>query len=54
MTGYFAGSTASVFPPLPLEDWEDSKETLHRYAQFLGKIRVSYTPSMNNCWHVTL
>ena len=54
MTGYFAGSTASMFPPLPLEHWEDSKETLHRYAQVVGKIRVRYTPSMNHWWHVTL
>src|SRR5215213_7631776 len=54
MTGYFAGSTASMFPPLPLEHWEDSKETLHRYAQVVGKIRLRYTPFMNHWWHVTL
>ena len=41
-------------PPLPLAEWEDSKETLHRYAQVIGKIRLRYTPFMNHWWHVTL
>jgi hypothetical protein len=43
-----------AFPPLPLEEWEDSKETLHRYAQVVGKIRLRYSPFMNHWWHVTL
>ena len=42
------------FPSLPLEEWEESKETLHRYAQVVGKIRLRYTPFMNHWWHVTL
>ena len=54
MTGSLAGSTASIFPSLPLEEWEDSKETLHRYAQVVGKIRLTYMPFMNHWWHVTL
>lgn len=39
-----AGDPAAeqAFPPLPLEAWEDSKETLHRYAQVVGKIRLRY------------
>ncbi|HZA43731.1 MAG TPA: DUF5996 family protein [Rubrobacter sp.] len=43
-----------ALPPLPLEEWEQSKETLHRYAQVVGKIRLRYTPFMNHWWHVTL
>jgi hypothetical protein len=42
------------FPPLPLEDWEESKETLHRFVQVVGKIRLGYAPFMNHWWHVTL
>jgi hypothetical protein len=42
------------FPPLPYEAWEESKETLHRYAQVVGKIRLRYAPFMNHWWHVTL
>jgi hypothetical protein len=55
VAGSVEGSAAErTFPPLPLEEWEDSKETLHRYAQVVGKIRLRYTPFMNHWWHVTL
>lgn len=43
-----------LFPPLPLEAWEESKETLHRYAQVVGKVRMELTPYRNHWWHVTL
>ena len=41
-------------PPLPLEEWEDTKETLHRYCQIVGKIRMELSPPRNHWWHVTL
>ena len=41
-------------PPLPLDAWEDTKETLHRYAQVVGKIRLANAPFKNHWWHVTL
>jgi Family of unknown function (DUF5996) len=47
-------SSGSVFPPLPLEEWEETKETLHRYAQIVGKIRLEYSPFRNHWWHVPL
>jgi hypothetical protein len=47
-------SAGRIFPPLPLEEWEESKETLHRFAQVVGKIRLKYAPFMNHWWHVTL
>ncbi|MGB3634432.1 MAG: DUF5996 family protein [Rubrobacteraceae bacterium] len=40
--------------PLPLEEWEETKETLHRYAQIVGKVRMELSPPMNHWWHVTL
>jgi Family of unknown function (DUF5996) len=43
-----------VFPPLPLEEWEDTKETFHRYAQIVGKLRLEYSPFRNHWWHVPL
>ena len=43
-----------AFPPLPLEEWEETKETLHRYAQIVGKVRLGYTPFRNHWWHVPL
>jgi hypothetical protein len=41
-------------PPLPLQEWVDTKETLHRYCQIVGKVRMEYSPFRNHWWHVTL
>src|SRR5918995_858305 len=46
--------TMRALPPLPLDDWEDTKETLHRYCQIAGKVRMEYSPYGNHWWHVTL
>jgi len=43
-----------ALPSLPLEDWEDTKETLHRYTQIVGKVRLEYSPFRNHWWHATL
>jgi len=43
-----------AFPPLPLDEWVESKETLHRYAQIVGKVRLGYSPFRNHWWHVPL
>jgi hypothetical protein len=45
---------ARALPPLPLDDWEDTKETLHRYCQIAGKVRMELSPFRNHWWHVTL
>src|SRR5918999_1789970 len=45
---------ARALPPLPLDDWEDTKETLHRYCQVAGKVRMELSPFRNHWWHVTL
>ncbi len=44
----------SLFPPLPIEEWEDTKNTLHLFFQIVGKIRLTLFPKMNHWWHVTL
>lgn len=41
-------------PPLPLEEWKDTRETLHRYSQVVGKLRMELSPPRNHWWHVTL
>ena len=41
-------------PSLPLDDWRDTKETLHRMSQIVGKIRLGAMPHRNHWWHVTL
>jgi len=42
------------FPPLPLEEWEPTKKTLHLYAQIVGKVRMELMPKQNHWWHVPL
>jgi hypothetical protein len=41
-----------IFPELPLEEWEKTKNTLHLYLQIIGKIRLKTFPKMNHWWHV--
>lgn len=43
-----------AFPPLPLEEWESTKTTLHLYIQIIGKIRLKLMPRRNHWWNVTL
>lgn len=33
-----------AWPPLPLASWRDTCDTLHLYAQVIGKIRLALTP----------
>jgi hypothetical protein len=47
-------STLERWPPLPYADWQPTKETLHRYVQIIGKIRMALVPFRNHWWHVTL
>ena len=42
------------FPPIPLEDWEETKMTLHLFLQIAGKIRLKLMPRKNHWWHATL
>lgn len=42
------------WPALPYSEWQPTKETLHRYAQMVGKLRMSLVPFRNHWWHVTL
>jgi hypothetical protein len=41
-----------LFPAMPLESWADSKATVHRYAQIVGKIRLAASPRRNHWWNV--
>ncbi len=46
--------TDDAWPALPYEDWLGTKQTLHRYTQIIGKIRMALVPFRNHWWHVTL
>ncbi|MET7619755.1 DUF5996 family protein [Streptomyces sp. NPDC005408] len=41
-----------LFPPIPLTEWQDTKETLHRFTQVVGKIRLAASPRRNHWWNV--
>ncbi len=43
-----------LWPSLRLEDWRPTKETLHRYAQVIGKIQLALTPGVCHFWNVML
>jgi hypothetical protein len=40
------------FPPMPLAAWPDTKATLHRFAQVIGKIRLTCGVRRNHWWGV--
>jgi hypothetical protein len=42
------------WPILPLDQWQDTYETLHLWSQIVGKIRLSQMPWINHSWHVPL
>ena len=42
------------WPSLPLAEWSDTCETLHRWTQVVGKVRMAFTPLVNHWWNVTL
>ncbi len=42
------------WPDLPYDEWAETKRTLHRYAQIVGKVRMALVPARNHWWHVTL
>jgi len=44
--------TNTAWPSLPLEEWQDTKNTLHLYLQIVGKIRLTLFPRLNHWWHV--
>jgi hypothetical protein len=39
---------------LPLAEWMDTYDTLHRWTQIVGKIRLALTPQVNHWWNSTL
>ena len=46
-------SGQQLWPDLPLAAWSDTCETLHRWTQIAGKVRLKLTPLINHWWNVT-
>ncbi len=47
-------ATINQWPELPLAQWKDTYDTLHRWTQIVGKIRLALTPLQNHWWNSTL
>ncbi|MGH3622423.1 MAG: DUF5996 family protein, partial [Sciscionella sp.] len=41
-----------LFPPMPLAEWQDTKATLHRFVQVVGKVRLAASVRRNHWWNV--
>lgn len=41
------------WPELPFAAWENTCDTLHMWAQIVGKTRMALTPLVNHWWNVT-
>ncbi|GAA1244653.1 DUF5996 family protein [Janibacter melonis] len=44
----------SAWPGLRVEDWVDTRDTLHLWTQVVGKVRLARSPLVNHWWQVTL
>ena len=42
------------WPPLPLAEWQDTRDTLHMWTQVVGKVRMALSPRVNHWWEVPL
>jgi hypothetical protein len=42
------------WPALPLDRWQDTRDTLHLWSQVVGKTRLALAPPVNHWWHVPL
>jgi hypothetical protein len=43
-----------AWPRLRLSDWLETRETVHRWTQIVGKLRLAHAPLVNHWWHATL
>lgn len=44
----------SRWPSIPIAGWQATRDTLHLYAQVVGKIRLANAPLINHWWNSTL
>ncbi|MEO3822808.1 DUF5996 family protein [Actinomadura sp. B10D3] len=42
------------WPRLRVDDWQETRDTLHMWTQIVGKIRLAHAPLVNHWWQVTL
>ncbi|MHB1138162.1 MAG: DUF5996 family protein [Microthrixaceae bacterium] len=42
------------WPSIPVDEWSDTRDTLHLYLQVIGKVRIACEPLRNHWWNSTL
>jgi len=47
-------SHTEPWPYLPVDQWTETRNTLHMWAQIVGKIRLANAPMVNHWWQVPL
>jgi Family of unknown function (DUF5996) len=46
--------TPSAWPPLPVAEWQETRDTLHLWTQIVGKVQLARTPLISHWWNVAL
>lgn len=44
--------STSSWPALKVDDWKDTRDTLHMWLQIIGKVQMVSTPLVNHWWNV--
>jgi hypothetical protein len=42
----------ALWPALPYQAWQDTRETLHMWIQIVGKVKLELVPFLNEWWEV--
>ncbi|MEU7427977.1 DUF5996 family protein [Streptomyces sp. NPDC040750] len=53
MAGTSDQVSRTAWPQLRIADWTETRDTLHMWAQIVGKIRLAHAPLVNHWWQVT-
>jgi Family of unknown function (DUF5996) len=48
------GDAHDTWPALPLDEWQDTYDTLHMWTQIVGKVRLGLAPRQNHWWNCAL
>ncbi len=42
------------WPSIPVDGWQETRDTLQLFAQIVGKVRLANEPLLNHWWNVAL
>ena len=49
-----SATSSRPWPELTLAEWADTRETVHRWTQVVGKVRLALEPPVNHWWQIPL